>query len=115
MLKIYHNPKCSKSREGLNYLREKGYEYQVIYYLEKPISAGDLKTILMKLNLKPSQVIRTQDKLYRRELKGKSFNDEEWIRILVEYPRLLQRPIVEGKYKAVIAVPAERSEEVMKG
>ena len=66
----------------------------------------------MKLNLKPSQVVRIQEELYRKELKGKAFSDEEWMRIIVQNPRLLQRPIVEGKYKAVIAIPAERIEEV---
>jgi arsenate reductase len=115
MLKIYHNPKCRKSREGLEYLREKGYSFEVVLYLTNPLSPAALKMIIMKLNLEPSQVVRTQEELYRRELRGKNFTDEEWISIIVQHPSLLQRPIVEGKYRAVIAVPAERIEEVMKG
>lgn len=113
MLKIYHNPKCAKSREGLNYLTVHGYEFEVIRYLDILLTAKELKTILMKLNLKPLQVVRIQDELYRRELKGKTFSDAEWIRIIVQNPGLLQRPIVESKYRAVIAVPAERIEEVV--
>jgi arsenate reductase len=61
----------------------------------------------MKLNLKPVQVIRTQEELFRKELKGRTFTDEEWIELIVSNPKLLQRPIVEGRYKAVVAVPAE--------
>jgi arsenate reductase (glutaredoxin) len=112
MLKIYHNPRCRKSREGVAYLRDKGYQFEIIRYLDNPLSAAELKTILMKLNLKPSQVVRTQEALYKKELKGMTFTDEEWITIIIQNQELLQRPIVEGKYKAVIAVPAERGEEV---
>ncbi len=112
MLTIYHNPRCAKSREGLNYLREHGFAFEVVAYLENPLTANDLKRILMKLNLKPVQVIRTQEELFRKELKGRTFTDEEWIDLIVSNPKLLQRPIVEGRYKAVVAVPAERAGEV---
>jgi len=114
MLTIYHNPRCSKSRDGLNYLREHGYEFKVVEYLENPLSANDLKRILMKLNLKPVQVIRTQEEIFRKELKGRTFTDDEWIDLIVANPKLLQRPLVEGKYKAVIAIPASRIQELNK-
>jgi len=114
MLTIYHNPRCAKSREGLNYLRKSGFKFDVVQYLNNPLGEEDLKRILMKLNLKPCQVIRTKEDIYRKELKGKTFTDDEWITIILQNPRLLQRPIVEGKYKAVIALPAERVEEVMR-
>ena len=113
MLKIYHNPRCAKSREGLNYLIEHGLAYEVVQYLDHPLSVEDLKRILMKLNLKAFQVIRTQEEIYRKELKGKKFTDGEWISIILQHPRLLQRPVVEGKYKAVIARPAERINDVI--
>jgi len=114
MLTIYHNRRCAKSREGLNYLKKHGFAFNVVHYLDTPLQEEDLKRLLMKLNLKPLQVIRTQEELYRKELKGKTFTNEEWITIIHQNPRLLQRPIVEGKYKAVVAIPAERIEEVMK-
>jgi arsenate reductase (glutaredoxin) len=114
MVKIYHNPKCRKSREGLAYLMQKGYEFEMIRYLEKPFSFSDLKKIFMKLNIKPIEGIRNQEEIFRKELKGKHFTDDEWIHIIMQNPQLLQRPIVEGKYRAVIAVPAERIEEVVK-
>jgi arsenate reductase (glutaredoxin) len=112
MLKIYHNPRCAKSRAALHYLTQHSYEFEVIHYLDDPIGTKELKTILMKLNLKPAQVIRTHEEMYRKELKGKVFNDEEWIGIILQHPRLLQRPIVEGKYKAVVAIPPERIQEL---
>jgi len=112
MLTIYHNPRCSKSREGLTYLTRHGYDFKVVLYLHKPFKTEELKILLMKLNLKPEQVIRTKEEMYRKELKGRTFTTEEWIRIIIQNPRLLQAPIVEGKYRAVIAVPPERSEEV---
>lgn len=114
MLTIYHNPRCAKSREGLNYLREHGFTFVVVEYLENPLTANDLKRILMKLNLKPVQVIRTQEELFRKELKGRTFTDEEWIDLIIANPKLLQRPLVEGRYKAVIGIPASRIEELNK-
>jgi arsenate reductase (glutaredoxin) len=114
MLTIYHNPRCSKSREGLTYLTRNGYEFKVILYLHKPFKTEEFKKLLMKLNLKPEQVVRTQEEIYRKELKGRTFTYEEWIRIIIQNPKLIQSPIVEGKYRAVIADPPERSEEVRK-
>jgi arsenate reductase len=113
MLKIYHNPRCARSRDGLKYLSDQGLPHNVIHYLDNPLEEADLKRLLMKLNLKPHQVVRTQDELFRKELKGKHFTDEEWIEIILQHPKLLQRPIVEGQYKAVIAQPASRIGEIL--
>lgn len=114
MLRIYHNPRCAKSREGLKYLLDKGYEFETILYLDKSFTDSGLRTLLMKLNMKPFQVIRMQEEQYRKELKGRKYTDEEWISIILQNPKLLQRPIVEGKYKAVVAVPPDRIEELIK-
>lgn len=113
MLKIYHNPRCAKSRDGLKYLEKQGCDFEVVHYLDDPITQEDFARILMKLNLKPSELVRTQEELFRRELKGKYFTDEEWIKIILDNPKLLVRPIVEGRYKAVVAIPAERIDGVM--
>ena len=86
----------------------------MVRYIDKPIDTEELKVLLMKLNLKPEQVVRTQEEMYRRELKGKSFTDEEWIRIIVQNLKLLARPIVAGKYRAVIADPPVLIEELIK-
>ena len=113
MLKIYHNPRCRKSREGLHYLQSKGVEIQVIEYLKNPLTKEDFKMILMKLNKKPGEIVRKQEDYYKKELKNKDFTDEEWLQILVENPKLMQRPIIVGKYKAVLAQPPELIDELL--
>ncbi len=107
MYTVYHNPRCKKSRAGLQYIIDKGMEYQVREYLKEPLSEEELTTLLMKLHKKPAEIIRTQEEYFRKELKGLNLNDEEWVKVMVENPKLIQRPIVEGKYKAVVGDPAE--------
>ena len=108
MITIYHNPKCSKSRAGLAYLKEKGLEYTVVEYIRNPISREVLKDILMKMNAGPEELIRTQEDVYKSDFEGKQFNAEEWIDILLEYPRLIKRPILVKGYRAAVAQsPAE--------
>jgi arsenate reductase (glutaredoxin) len=114
MLKIYHNPRCKKSCEGLKYLQNKKVEFEIVKYIEKGLTREELREILLKLNLKPHEIIRKQEDYYKKELKGKKFNDDEWLKIIIENPKLLQRPIIVGKYKAVIAQPPELAELVIK-
>lgn len=104
-MKIYHNPRCKKSRAGLQYLEDKTNNFEKVEYLKNGITANELREILLKLNKKPSEIVRKQEDLYKKELKNKKFNDEEWIRILTENPKLIMRPIVVGKHKAVIGDP----------
>jgi arsenate reductase (glutaredoxin) len=112
MLKIYHNPRCRKSREGLEFLKLKTSGFKLIDYLKEGLSCNDLQEILLKSNLDPIDLVRKQEDFFIHDLKGKTFTRQEWVEIICENPRLLQRPIVVGKYKAVIAVPPERIEEV---
>jgi arsenate reductase (glutaredoxin) len=112
MLKIYHNPRCRKSREGLEFLRSKTSGFALINYLKDGLSCKDLQEILLKSNLDPLDLVRKQEDFFIRELKGKTFTPGEWIEIICENPRLLERPIVVGRYKAVIAVPPELAEAV---
>ena len=112
MYTIYHNPRCSKSRAGLAYLESKEVKFQVVDYLKNPLSKKELKELLMKMNLKPIEIVRTQEDLYKSDLKGKNFTDDEWIRILIENPKLMQRPIVAKKHKAILAQPPEKIAEL---
>ncbi len=107
MVKIYHNPRCKKSRAGLKYLEEKGVDFEIVEYLKNPLTTDEFKDILVKLNLKPQDMIRTQEDIYKKQFKGKNFTDEEWIKIMVENPKLIKRPIVVKDYKAVWADPPE--------
>ncbi len=112
MIKIYHNPRCKKSRAGLAYLKEKGVEFEIIEYLKNPIGEDELKDVLIKLNAKPQEMIRTQEEVYRKQFKGKNFTDDEWVKIIVENPKLIQRPIIVKKYKAVWADPPENLDKL---
>lgn len=107
MLTIFHNPFCKKSRAGLQYLKESGRSYTIVEYLKHPIPEQVIERLLVKLNLKPHELIRTQEEYYKKHIRGKHFEDHELIRILFENPKLLRRPVVEGKFRAVIADPAE--------
>jgi len=107
MYKIYHNPKCTKSREGLEFLKSKNVDFEVIEYLKNPLTESELKNLLMLLNLKPLDIVRTQEELYKTEYKNLKLSDAEWIKIMVQNPKLIQRPIVVKNHKAVVARPAE--------
>lgn len=107
MYTIYHNARCKKSRAGLEYLKGKTSDFKVVEYLKNPITFNELKDLLMKLNKKPQEMIRTQEAVYKQNFKGKNFNDDEWIQIMVENPKLIKRPIVVKGNKAVLGDPAE--------
>ncbi|TKG92459.1 arsenate reductase (glutaredoxin) [Puteibacter caeruleilacunae] len=113
MIKIYHNPRCSKSRAGLKYLQEKGVEFECVEYLKDGFNEAELAELICKTGLKPFDLIRTHEKDYKENYKGKEFTDEEWIKIMVENPRLIHRPIVVKEQKAVWAQPPEKVEELL--
>lgn len=113
MIKIYHNPRCKKSRLGLQHLESKGVEFEVIEYLKNNFDEEELNEVLVKMNVKPFELVRTQEEVYRKQLKGKEFTDEEWIKIMVENPKLIKRPIVMKEYKAVWADPPEEMDKMV--
>lgn len=113
MITIYHNPRCKKSRAGLQYLQEKNVQFEVREYLKDPLSEKELKGLLGKLGRKPDEIVRTQEDLYKKEYRGKDLSDGEWVSILVENPKLIQRPIVEKGKEAVIGDPAENIGKIL--
>lgn len=112
MFTIYHNPRCRKSRAGLEYLQNKTKDFTVVDYLKNPLTTKELATLLMKLNKKPQEMVRIQEDYFKKELKGQQFNEDEWVKIIVENPKLLKRPIVVKENKAVWADPAEEIEQL---
>ncbi|MFW6289727.1 MAG: polyphosphate kinase 1 [Mariniphaga sp.] len=113
VMKIYHNPRCVKSRAGLKYIEEKGYTIEVRRYMTEGISADELRDVIQKTGLKPAELVRTQEKLYREKYRGTNLSDDEWIEVIAENPRLLHRPIVVNNDKAVLANPPEAVEKIM--
>ena len=112
-MKIYHNPRCAKSRAGLKYLEEQGYDIEIKKYLAEGLTEAELKEIITKTGLKPLYFVRTQEKDFIANYRGKDLTDDEWIKILVENPKLLQRPIVVNGEKAVLANPPEKVDEIV--
>jgi len=112
-MKIYHNPRCAKSRLGLNYLEKKGFDLEVKNYLNDGLSEAEIRSILEKTGLEPLQLIRTQEPDFKTGYKGKNLSADEWISLLVSHPRWLQRPIVVNGEKAVIANPPEEIEKIV--
>jgi arsenate reductase len=107
MITIYHNSRCSKSRNGIAYLDEKGVEYKVHYYLKKPLSFDQLKLLIAKTGLKPEEIVRKEEAYFKQNLKGNILSDDQWIEEMVIEPKLIQRPIVERGDRAVLARPVE--------
>jgi len=108
MITIYHNPRCKKSRAGLQSLESFTNDFELKQYLkDDPFTTESLKAALQKLGMKPEEIIRKQETLYKSDFKGKIFSDQEWVKILVENPKLIQRPIIIKDDKAVLGDPAE--------
>ncbi|WP_456457012.1 arsenate reductase (glutaredoxin) [Nitratifractor sp.] len=112
-LVVWHNPRCSKSRNAIKYLDEKGVRYTVRRYLEDIPSKEELREVLKKLGIPPRELMRTKEKLYR-ELDLKNVEDDEkLIEAMAENPRLIERPIVLHGDKAVVARPETKIDEIL--
>jgi len=113
MITILHNPRCSKSRAGVALLEEKGVEFEVCKYLDEALRPDELSDILEKLGKRPLEIIRKNEDIYKEEFAGKEMTDEEWILAMLEYPRLIERPIVINGDKAVVGRPTEEIETIL--
>jgi arsenate reductase len=103
MITIYHNPRCQKSRTALQYIESLDEDIKVVEYLKNPPSVKELKDVLERLQLKPIDIVRTKEPLFINEYKDGSYTDAQWLKILVENPILIERPIVLKGNKAFIA------------
>ena len=113
MITIYHNPRCSKSREGLQLLELEGRPFTTVKYLNEPLTKEELTGIINKLGIKPIELVRQKEDIWVKNYKGKDLTDGMVIESMVEYPNLIERPIVVNCDKAVIARPAERIKEIL--
>ena len=113
MIKIYHNPRCRKSREGLQLLKESKQEFKIIEYLKETPSFDELKSIINLLGITPLELIRKNESIWKKNYKGKELTNDEVIRAMTEHPKLIERPIVINKEKAVIGRPLENIEYIL--
>lgn len=104
---IYHNPRCQKSRQSLQILRDNGVEPEIVEYLKEVPTKSELKTILAKLNMRPQDILRKGESVFKEKFKNMEFTDEEWLQIMTEHPKLIERPIVVKNNKAVVGRPPE--------
>lgn len=105
---IYHNPRCSKSRQTLSLLEEKGVEIDVIEYLKNPPDENTLNEIIKKLGIAPHDLLRkNEDEFKQLGLDKKNISDEEIITAMVKHPKLIERPIVINRNKAALGRPPE--------
>jgi arsenate reductase len=113
-VKIYHNPRCSKSRQTLQLLKDNNIEPEVVKYLETPPTAEELERILDMLGMEPRELMRRKEKEYKAlGLDDPSLSREQLIQAMVEHPRLIERPIVIKDGKAVIGRPPEQVLELL--
>ena len=104
---IYHNPRCSKSRQALKLLEEQGSDIEVIRYLDDKPDKKKLRILLKKLGLSAEELIRKNEQIYKTNYKGKELSEAAWIEAMVTYPKLIERPIVIKGDKAVVGRPPE--------
>lgn len=113
MIKIYHNPRCAKSREGLALLEASGTPYTTVLYLDETPTENELKAILKKLGYAPIALIRKNEAVWKEHFKGKVLSDDELIAAMIKYPKLIERPIVVAADRAVVGRPAEKIKELL--
>jgi len=113
-LTIYHNPACTKSRETLALIRSRGHEPRVIEYLKTPPSETELTAIVRKLGIKPLELVRRNEQVFKDKYAGKTLADKEWIKALVANPILIQRPIVVRGDEAAIGRPPQDVERLLR-
>jgi len=111
---IYHNPRCSKSRQTMQLIESSGIAPQVIEYLKQPPGYEDLENVLNLLGMEPRELMRTQEKAYKENnLDDPGLTREDLIKAMIEHPILIERPIVLHNGKAIIGRPPEKVRDIL--
>lgn len=110
---IYHNPRCGKSRAALEILKQENQNVEIREYLKVPLNKVELKELVKKLAIKPSELVRTKEKLCKETYKSSEMTSAKWITAMAKHPILMERPIVVKGNQAVIARPPEKALEVI--
>ena len=113
MIKIYHNPRCQKSREGLQVHESTGEPIQVIKYLEDVPTASELTEIIKMLGITPIELVRTKEAIWKQKYKSLKLNDQDIIKAMVENPKLIERPIIVKDKVAIIGRPIENIKAIL--
>lgn len=112
MITIYHKTTCSKSRTALQLLEENNIPFEVRFYMRDKLNVKELRALLKKLGMKPTGLLRPSEPLYK-ELYNETLKEQDWLRLMVKHPELIERPVVENGDRAIIARPPERVLEIL--
>ncbi|MCA0931141.1 arsenate reductase (glutaredoxin) [Lutimonas saemankumensis] len=112
-MKIYHNPRCSKSRQGLAIVKEANVDFEIREYLKEPVSAEELTEILRKLDIPAIELVRKNERDWKENFKNKNLSEQEVIEAMIEFPKLIERPIFVKGEKAVIGRPPEKIKDLL--
>ncbi|MFD2550786.1 arsenate reductase (glutaredoxin) [Bizionia sediminis] len=107
MIKIYHNNRCRMSRNGLKILEDSGKDFEIVHYLKEPLTHTELENIIALLNIKPINLVRKNEAVWKENFKQATLTDTEIIEAMVAHPKLIERPIVINGHKAAIGRPPE--------
>ncbi|QZE14188.1 hypothetical protein K4L44_16945 [Halosquirtibacter laminarini] len=107
MIKIYHNPRCKKSREGLEYLKSKNVDIQIVEYLKEGLTIEMLQGLLTRFDGSVEDLLRKQEKYYKDNLKNSDMSEKKILQEIIKEPRLLQRPIIDNGASVVIGNPVD--------
>ena len=113
MIKVYHNPRCRKSREGLEVLENSGKEFEIIKYLEQVPTKEELREIINCLGITPENLVRKNEAVWKEKFRGRLLSDEEILDAMISHPKLIERPIVVNGNMAVIGRPSGRINSVL--
>lgn len=111
---IYHNPRCGKSRAGLKAVEESGVDFEIIKYLDTKPNTDEIKSLLSMLKMKPIDLVRVKEDIWKSNYKGKNLSDDEIIQAMADNSKLIERPIVVKGNKAVLGRPTENIVEFLK-
>ena len=112
-MKIYHNPRCRKSREAVKYLEDKKIDFEIIEYLKTQITESKMKNLIGKLDINAIELVRRNEKVWKSNYKGKKMTEKKIVEILCNEPKLIERPIIETETKAVIGRPKENIDKLI--
>ena len=107
-IKIYHNPRCTKSRQTLTLLEKETTDFKIIEYLKNPLSFDEINEIIEKLAIKPIDLIRKKEQIWKDNYKGKEMTDVEIIKVMEGNPKLIERPIVINEKNGIIGRPPKK-------
>ena len=113
MITIYHNPRCAKSRQGVAFLEAQKQDFETVLYLKDKLTKEELTNLITQLGIQAEALVRKTEKIWKDNFKGKELSDEDIITAMIEYPKLIERPIVSNGSKAVVGRPTDSIQAVL--